>query len=54
VGENSLRDDFQILSKKEGFPSMPDSTLILQQREGLDKVVSQAMSRAIRDAFRKG
>jgi DNA-binding transcriptional LysR family regulator len=54
VGENSLRDDFQILSKKEGFPSMPDSTLILQQREGLDNVVSQAMSRAIRDAFRKG
>jgi hypothetical protein len=33
---------------------MPDSTLILQQREGLDNVVSQAMSRAIRDAFRKG
>lgn len=51
VGENSLRDEFQILSKKEGFPSMPDSTLVLQRREGEDNVVSQAMSNAIKEAF---
>lgn len=53
LGENSMRDEFKILSKNEGFPSMPDSTLVLQRREGLDNVVSQAMSNAITDVFVK-
>ncbi len=53
VGENSLRDDFQILSIDDGFPAMSDSVLVLEHREGMNNAVSQAMSQAIRAAFGK-
>lgn len=54
VGENSLRDDFRILSAKDGFPAMQDSILVLEHREGISDAVSRAMSSAIRGAFGKG
>jgi len=54
VGENSLRDDFRILSAKDGFPAMQDSILVLEHREGISGAVSPAMSRAIKSAFGKG
>jgi hypothetical protein len=53
VGENSLRDEFRVLTPKDGFPAMPDSILVLEQREGAGDEVSQAMSRAIKNAFGK-
>lgn len=51
VGESSLRDEFRVLSTKDGFPSMPDSSLVLECREGIDQSVARAMSHAIKTAF---
>ena len=53
VGERSLCNEFKILTLKDGFPSMPDSALILECREGINNSISQAMSYAIREAFGK-
>jgi hypothetical protein len=53
VGERSLRNEFKILTLKDGFPSMPDSALILECCEGINKSISQAMSYAIREVFGK-
>ncbi|MDC1286681.1 LysR substrate-binding domain-containing protein [Gammaproteobacteria bacterium] len=53
VGENSLRDNFRVLSAKDGFAPLPASILVLERRQGLDNAVAQAMCRAIRDAFGK-
>jgi DNA-binding transcriptional LysR family regulator len=50
VGENSLRDNFRVLSPKDGFAALPASILVLA-RQGQDNAVAQAMCHAIRDAF---
>jgi len=53
LGESSLRDDLKILSLDDGFPSMPDSSLILDCRDDVSKPLSEAMSEAIKRAFGK-
>jgi len=53
IGESSLRDDFMILSSKDGLPEMPDSALVLKCRDGVSNSVSLAMSNAIIEAFGK-
>lgn len=54
VGENSLCDDFRILSARDGFPKAPGSALVLECGVGASKTITHAMSQAIKDAFRKG
>lgn len=54
VGEDSLCDDFRILTSRDTFPRMPGSSLIIECREGANKSISLAMSQAIKDAFSKG
>ena len=51
VGENSLRDNFRVLSTKDGFAALPASILVLERQQGLDNAVAQAMCHAIREAF---
>ncbi|WP_379866554.1 LysR family transcriptional regulator [Marinobacter sp. M5B] len=51
LGESSLRDDFRVLTLVDGFPSMPDSSLVLEQREGASEPLLKAMSDAIKRAF---
>ena len=51
LGENSLRDDFRVLTAKDGFAPVPDSILVLESRKGLDDAVSSAMTRALKAAF---
>lgn len=54
VGENSLCDDFRVLTSSNGFPKMPGSALVLECGEAASKTITRAMSQAIKDAFRKG
>jgi DNA-binding transcriptional LysR family regulator len=53
LGESALRDNFRILSSRQGLPEIPDSALVLKCREGVSKSVSLAMSNAIIEAFGK-
>ncbi len=53
VGENSMRDDFRILTMKDGFAEVPKSMLVLESREGANKTLSLALSQAIKHAFSK-
>lgn len=53
VGEDSLCDDFRILTSRDGFPPMPGSKLVLECRESANKTISLALSQAIKDAFSK-
>jgi DNA-binding transcriptional LysR family regulator len=51
IGEESLRDEFLLLTTEQGFPEMPESSLVLQVREGADNSLVQAMCGVIEDAF---
>jgi DNA-binding transcriptional LysR family regulator len=51
IGEESLRDDFLLLAEEQGFPPMPESSLVLQVREGADNSLVQAMCGVIENAF---
>ena len=51
IGEESLRDEFLLLTAEQGFPAMPESSLVLQVREGADNSLVQAMCRVVETAF---
>ena len=51
IGEESLRDEFLLLTQVQGFPAMPESSLVLQVREGADNSLVQAMCRVVENAF---
>lgn len=51
LGESSLKDDFVVLSKADGFAAMPDSKLVLHCRDGLEAPLATAMVTAIKEAF---
>lgn len=51
IGEESVSDDFLVLSPQQGFPQMPESLLALQLRDGADRSLTQAMCRVIESAF---
>jgi DNA-binding transcriptional LysR family regulator len=51
IGEESLRDDFLVLTPRQGFPAMPESFLTLQVRAGAEASLTQAMCRVIESAF---
>ena len=51
IGEESLRDEFLLLTQEQGFPAMPESSLVLQVREGADNSLVQAMCRVVENAF---
>jgi hypothetical protein len=50
IGEESLRDDFQISTPQQGFPLMPESSLVLQIREASQTPLAQAMCQVIENA----
>ena len=51
IGEESLRDDFLILTPQQGFPVMPESSLVLQIGEASQTPLTQAMCQVIENAF---
>jgi DNA-binding transcriptional LysR family regulator len=51
IGEESLRDEFLLLTEEQGFPAMPESSLVLQVREGADNSLVQAMCCVVENAF---
>ena len=52
VGSESTRQDFRLLTPRDGFAAMPASQLVLECRDGADTEIIRAMARAITDAFR--
>jgi DNA-binding transcriptional LysR family regulator len=52
LGESSLRDDLMVLPADNGFPTMPQSALVLESRNGAGSSVLEAMVLAIRQAFK--
>jgi hypothetical protein len=53
LGESSLREEHKILSKKDNYPIMPDSVLVLEYREDISKPLLEAMTNALKRAFGK-
>jgi hypothetical protein len=51
IGEESLRDDFLILTPQRGFPWMQESSLVLQIREANQTPLTQAMCQLIENPF---
>ena len=51
IGEESLRDDFQLLTPQQGFPLMPESSLVLHIRDASQTPLTQAMGQVIENAF---
>ena len=51
MGEDSLSDDYSLLSVQQGFPAMPESVLVLQLAEGVDSELARAMCALIESAF---
>lgn len=51
MSEGTLREDLTILSSTDGFPELPQSTLILSCGDNAQSSLSEAMTSAIRQAF---
>ena len=51
IGENALREDLRVLAGAEGFPDMPDSLLVLDQRKGSRSKAVEAFGIALVGAF---
>jgi hypothetical protein len=51
IGEESLRDDFLILTPQQVFPLMPESSPVLQIREASQTPLTQAICQVIENAF---
>lgn len=52
IALSSLRQDFDELSASDGFPKLPQSTLVLETRKGLDQSIAHPMHEAIITAFK--
>ena len=46
-----MRPDLRMQSAADGLPAMPDSSLVLDTRDGLDELIMRAMPSAISQAF---
>ena len=51
LAESSINKDFAILSNHQGFPTLPDSFVVVESRENLKDSISQTMIEVIRAAF---
>jgi DNA-binding transcriptional LysR family regulator len=52
--EGFIGQDLRALSENEGFPKMPDSTLVLASRKSAPTLLTVAMLEAITQAFDRG
>ena len=53
VGEDSVCDDFRVLTSRDGFPVMPGSILVLEPGASANTATTMAMTQLIKAAFRK-
>ncbi len=51
MSEGTLRDDLAILTRADGFPNLPQSSLIIGCSDKAQSSLSEAMTSAIRQAF---
>ncbi|MBT4890412.1 MAG: LysR family transcriptional regulator [Rhodospirillales bacterium] len=53
LGERSLKSNLRELTQAEGFPKLPNSSLVLACRDGFDSELLSAMTNAIKDSFKE-
>jgi len=51
IAADAMQDDFRELLASEGFPKLPNSTLIVEARPGIDRSLALPMCDAIEAAF---